>query len=203
MRIAEPLPNVSIYNFHYAEPSAVGDNYHHGIVLADDETGFKGQSARPYRQEAWEFMLSGGAILSNLDFAYTAEKPDGTASIELESPSYGGPVLQKQLSALKKFIESFDFAGMEPHNEVVHRNHGPQRTFVLAEPGRSYALYMTGGEPLTQLQLTLPMGTYMAEWISPEDGHTQRSVAHDHPGGLWTLETPLYADDIALRIQRR
>ena len=63
-RIERPNPAVSIFNFHYATPPAtVGMNYGLGKVIGDDETGFRGVDDRPYRIEAWDFLIAGGCAL--------------------------------------------------------------------------------------------------------------------------------------------
>ena len=64
----------SAMNFHYAIPSAVRENWHLGVIIGDDETGFRGNSARPYRSEAWSFLLAGGGIFSHLDYGYIPKK---------------------------------------------------------------------------------------------------------------------------------
>ncbi|MCX7598547.1 MAG: DUF6298 domain-containing protein, partial [Armatimonadetes bacterium] len=48
-QVTDPLPEVSILNFHYATPDAVRLNYGLGRAIADDETGFKGPDDEPYR----------------------------------------------------------------------------------------------------------------------------------------------------------
>jgi hypothetical protein len=59
-RIERPNPAVSIFNFHYATPPAtVGMNYALGKAIADDETGFRGVHDKPYRIEAWDFLVAG------------------------------------------------------------------------------------------------------------------------------------------------
>jgi hypothetical protein len=59
-RIPFRHPAVSICNFHYAIPEAVKTQLPSGMrVITDDETGFCGQIADPYRREAWLFMLAG------------------------------------------------------------------------------------------------------------------------------------------------
>jgi hypothetical protein len=67
-KVEKPNPHVSIFNFHYATPpDAVAANEHLGKAIADDETGFRGTGDRAYRTEAWDFMIAGGSVFSNLD----------------------------------------------------------------------------------------------------------------------------------------
>jgi len=206
MRVADPHPEVSIFNFHYAEPEAVGDNYHLGKVIGDDETGFKGQAASPYRYEAWNFMLSGGGVFSHLDYSFTTGCPDGTAPILGETPGYGGVEWRCQLGVLKSFIESFDFAAMIPHNECVNVFTGAlsraTTVRVLSDPPNAYAAYVCGGGPDVTLGLGIAAGNYRAEWIHPATGATVREDTCEHPGGSLRLASPRYCEDLALRLTR-
>ncbi|MGH9360873.1 MAG: hypothetical protein ACRD2T_03085, partial [Thermoanaerobaculia bacterium] len=71
-KVEDPDPQVSILNFHYASPpAAVAENYHLRRPIAFDESGFRGPQDAPYRTEAWEFLVAGGAVYSNLDYSYT------------------------------------------------------------------------------------------------------------------------------------
>jgi len=206
MRITEPHPEVSIFNFHYAEPEAVGDNYHLGKVIADDETGFKGQAASPYRFEAWNFMLAGGGVFSHLDYSFTTGCPDGSAPVLDETPGYGGAEWRGQLRVLKSFLDGFDLAAMAPHNECVNVFTGaPARgatVRVLADPPNAYAAYICGGGPDITLGLGIASGTYRAEWVHPASGRTVRTQTCEHPGGSLRLQSPRYCEDLALRLVR-
>jgi hypothetical protein len=104
--ITDPNPHVSIFNFHYAVPEAALANLHLNKALGDDETGFDGNDDRPYRTEAWRFLLSGGALFSHLDYSFTPDHEDGSASIEPPTPGGGGPELRSQFAFLKRFLES-------------------------------------------------------------------------------------------------
>jgi len=199
--VTEPNPLVSIFNFHYANPpDAVKVNWRLNRPIAFDETGFKGSEDLPYRTDAWEFMLAGGAVYDNLDYSFTAAHPDGTA--EVSAPGGGGPRLRSQLTTLKRFLESFDFICMAPHDEVIID--GVPKGAVarcLAEPGKQYAVYVRGG---TQAELTLdiPKGEYRLEWLNPRSGEAEGAQTVKHPGGALKLQSPSYGEDIALRLRK-
>ncbi len=55
----------------------------------------------------------------------------------------------------------------------------------------------------TNLQLELPAGNYAAEWIDPLSGTVAKKENFKHKGGVQTLSSPNYKDDIALRIRVR
>ena len=200
-RVERPNPAVSILNFHYARPpEAVAVNFGLNRVIGDDETGFKGVADRPYRSEAWEFLLAGGGLFDNLDYSFTVEHPDGSAEVVAPTPGGGGPALRSQLATLKRFVEGFDFVRMAPAPEIVRGglpDGVPAR--VLAEPGRAYALYLSGGGQ-ADLRLDLPADRFRIDWIDPGTGAVVGSRSLDHPGGVATLASPRFEEDLALRI---
>ena len=204
MVVGDLHPAVGIVNFHYAEPSAVAWNYHLHRVLADDETGFRGQTCQPYRTEAWKFMLSGGGVFNHLDYSFTAAKPDGTAAIEGESPSFGGPELRAQLRVLKDFMDRLPLATIAPHPEVFNTFGSltsPETNIaILADPGRVYAAYICSPGPRERLVLGIPAGRYRSDWLRPTDGRLVRSEVHDHDGGSLVLVTPTFSEDLALHL---
>lgn len=209
-KIDRPNPLVSIFNFHYATPpDTVALNYALNRPLGDDETGFRGTQHRPYRAEAWEFLLAGGAIFDHLDYSFTTKHPAGTAPITT-SPGGGGPEFRRQLQVLKEFVEGFDFVRMKPDNKVVKGGsitaplegiEAKATVRVLAERGKAYALFIRGGTQ-AELQLDLPPGDYRAEWIDTRSGKVTKDEMFTHPEGARPLKSPEYREDIALRVRR-
>jgi putative membrane-bound dehydrogenase-like protein len=210
-RIERPPLGASVFNFHYATPEAVTWNYALQKPLADDETGFRGIAPRPYRREAWNFLLSGGAVVSNLDYSFTVEHPDGTFVFR-KSPGGGGPELRQQLAILKRFFESFDFLRLRPAPEVLRRvvfqeepgaekPAAPPAVRLLAEPGRQHALYLDGGAG-AELTLDLPAGVYRLFWLHPRTGQQEGEKLLRHPGGPCLLRSPRYQEDLALCLKR-
>ena len=166
-----------------------------------------------YRTEAWDFILAGGALFSHLDYSFTPGHPDGTLR-DYRSPGGGSPELRKQLSILKEFIHSFDFLRMRPETGFIKQVSENLSVQAMAEPGRQYALYLHVPLPnkpknlkellpdriQTQLVLELPAGKYRAEWLDTKTGQIAESARFQHPGGPKTLRSPVFANDIALRI---
>jgi hypothetical protein len=72
---------------------------------------------------------------------------------------------------------------------------------VLAEPGRQYALYASGWEPVT-LRLKVPEGRYRAEWVGPRSGSVLKYDEVEHVGGELALASPPPEAGIALRLRR-
>jgi hypothetical protein len=202
-RIERPNPAVSIFNFHYAAPPAtVGMNYGLSKVIGDDETGFRGVDDRPYRIEAWDFLIAGGALFDHLDYSFTTEHEDGTARIVAPTPGGGGPGFRAQLQILKRFIEGFDFVRMAPDAKVIARvTPGSISARALSEPGKAYAIYAHGGHNVT-LALELPPGRYRAEWLNPLTGKVEKTEELDARTGRVDVSSPRYEEDVALRIRR-
>jgi len=211
-KIAQPDPRVSIFNFHYAKPpDAVGANYHLNKAIAFDESGFRGSDDRPYRTEAWDFILAGGGVYDNLDYSFTPHKEDGTAIPN--APGGGGPGLRSQLKVLKDFIHGLDFIKLAPAPAVVKGGLPQGATArVLAEAGRAYGVFIHHSEPPKdkppaasfELVLELPAGPgYTAEWINTLTGEVLKREEFKHDGGAKTLASPPYAGEIALRILAR
>lgn len=201
-RVERPDPSVSIFNFHYATPPAtVGMNYGLGKVIGDDETGFRGVDDRPYRIEAWDFLIAGGALFDHLDYSFTTEHEDGTARVVAPTPGGGGPGFRGQLNVLKRFIEGYDFVRMAPDAKVIARvTPGSTSARALSEPGRAYAIYAHGGHEV-RLALELPSGRYRAEWLDPRSGKVEKTEAFEIREGRVDVSSPAYAEDVALRIR--
>jgi len=201
--IDDPNPDVSIFNFHYAfPPDAVSQNYRLNKVIAYDETGFRGTGDAKYRGDGWAFLMAGGGVYSNLDYSFTVDHEDGTAT--QKAPGGGSPALRQQLKILKEFMDSIDFIRMAPNPSVITgiQPEGEVRAWALAEEGKTYAIYLQNGDH-TKLRLEIPGGPYRIEWINTLTGQVDKAEEINHPGGEMTLVSPSYVDDIALRIKSR
>jgi len=199
-KVAIPPAGVSILNFHYCYPPDVVEmNYSLNLVIGENETGFRGKDDVLYRTEGWDFILAGGALYNNLDYSFTPGHPDGSFA-DYTSPGGGNPALRRQLSILREFIHGFDFIRMAPDNTVVKGGVPDGATArALAENGRQYALYINGGTQ-ADLKLELPAGTYDVEWVDTKTGDKAKTGRVTHNGGIASVGSPVYSEDIALRI---
>jgi hypothetical protein len=204
-KVTDPDPNVSILNYHYASPpDAVAQNYGLHRVIGCNETGFKGTGDTYYRQEAWDFVISGGGLFNNLDYSFTVATPDGSAKVTDPTPGGGGPAYRAQLAALRSFMEKLPFLKMAPANEILRGGVPAKATGrVLAQPGRVYVVYLRGGSGVAHLALALPTGRYRAEWIEPRSGSVLKTETAEAGSGDLTLESPSYQEDMVLRLARR
>lgn len=222
-RIEDPHPAISIYNFHYASPpNAVGMNRHLPCAMGDNETGFRGTNDLPYRVEAWNFLLAGGALFNHLDYSFTADHENGTyAHYPATQPGGGNRHLRRQFRILRLFMEDMNFLAMKPDASAVTLTAGDGlRVQALIEPGRTYAAYVspddivrgkvdrlkqppaTGLERRAAVSVELNPGNYQAEWLSPETGGIlQVKALRRYPGGRQEFQSPSFAEDIALRVR--
>jgi len=201
LKVEQPHPGVSIFNFHYCVPPDVVEmNYGLGKVIGENETGFRGSRDVTYRTEGWDYIIAGGGLYNNLDYSFTCQHPDGTF-LDYKSPGGGSPALRRQLGILKDFIHGFDFIRMAPDNAVIQGSVPREATVrALAERGRQYALYVNGGSR-ADLELDLPAGAYSVEWLDTKTGKISASRRLQHAGGIAAVSSPEYAEDIALRIR--
>jgi len=196
--ISNPNPKVSVFNFHYCRPpDAVAQNFGLNKVIGNNETGFDGAADVTYRTQAWDFLIAGGGLFDNLDYSFTADQENGT-SVQ-NAPGGGSPTLRAQYKILKNFMDSFNFVAMTPNNGVLAGG-VPSSGRALVESGKQYAIYLNGGTSAS-LSVTLPSGTYHADWVNTKTGATDKSEDFTHGGGNRTIVSPAYSEDIALRIK--
>ncbi len=201
-KIEKPHAAVSLFNFHYATPpDAVAENYALNKVIGDDETGFNGTDDLAYRTEAWDFILAGGGLFNHLDYSFVAGKEDGTFLYPKTQPGGGNPGFRKQMKVLREFMTDFDFIRMKPDNSVIQGGIPEGGTArALVEPGKAIALYLRSGKTAaTALQIGLPQGSWVAEWVNPLSGAISGKV-EVQGGGVREIKVPAYEQDIALRI---
>ena len=200
----EKVPEgISLLNFHYCRPPKVVDmNYGLDCPIAYDESGFKGPGAANYRRYAWDFVVAGGAVFSNLDYTFTVDSPQGQSRAADPDRGCQEPAIRPQLGVLKDFIESFDFVKMKPADDIIQGSPEEASVQVLAEKGHQYAVYVKGGTE-ARLQLTLPAGTYSVEWIVPRTGQGAREKTLKHNGGAAALNVSQSDSGMALRILRQ
>jgi len=190
-------PNVSIMNFHYAWPEAVWLNYSWNRPVSFDESGFAGSSDSTYLRQAWQFMMSGGAVFNNLDYSFYVGEEDGTG--ENRAPGGGSKNLREQLTILKSFLNSFDFIRMEPDFNVVVHAPGLQWQ-AISEPGKQYAVVFTGIAS-KWIKLYMPKGKYNFEFISPYTGRTlKKGYFTQRKKGIKELNLPEFGEMAVLKI---
>ncbi len=174
--ITNPDPNVSIFNFHYSSPEAVTENYHLNRVIGFNETGFAGRADATYRRQAWRFLMAGGSLFNHLDYSFWVGNESGTDTV-YKAPGGGSPILRQQLGILKRFFDQLTYVSLHPDASVVKAAPGA-RTQALSDGRSQWIIYL---ESLAMqphnLQLSLPKGTYQAEWMDAVTGTPLKTVS--------------------------
>ena len=200
LKIENPNPGVSVFNFHYAYPPIpVAQNFHLNKVIGDNETGFEGTADSTYRREGWAFMLAGGGLFNNLDYSFAVGYENGTFNYPDTQPGGGSAALRKQLGYLKNFLNGFYFLKMQPDSTIVASNFARyKKSQVLAEAGRQYAVYVFGKGPFN-LELSIPAGIYRVEFMDPMTG-TNEQGENVSSNGKVTIACPAYPEDVAVKL---
>jgi hypothetical protein len=201
--VTDPHPAFSILNFHYPRPTpqCVTVNYHLDRLIGCNETGFDGAGPEPYRIQAWQFMLAGGGLFNHLDASFCVG--DEVGARHLAKANFGGgPEIRKQLRILKDFMESFDFVRMAPSSAAIADRGGASAVYVLAEPGRQYAVYIrcTDNTPCGSVVLNVPDGRYTLEWVDTREGFVGSPETLTAVKGKLTLRPGTFRSDIGARI---
>src|SRR5262249_25113362 len=155
-------------------------NYQWNRALGDNETGFRGTNDAPYRTEAWDFLIAGGALYNNLDYSFTVGHEDGSFVYPASQPGGGNPILRKQLRVLRDFLNEFEFIKMKPNDGCIHdRTQDRLSVRALVEPGKAYAIYLrlpaATARQGVSFELDLPPGAYQADWVDTKLGGVGKS----------------------------
>jgi len=188
--------NIDILNFHYAWPEVVDMNYGWERPINYDESGFAGSADSTYLEQAWAFMLAGGAIFNNLDYSFYVGAEDGTG--KNEAPGGGSTRFRQQLKILRDFLESFEFVKMKPAPNFLY--HAPGMIGqALGEEGKQYALYLSGnaGE---WVKLNLPKGKYNYQFMAVDSGEVLTEGEVQGSEQPVSLSLPQGHQRLALRI---
>jgi hypothetical protein len=218
--VQNPYPAVSIFNFHYARPpKAVAMNYALNKAIGMNETGFDGTADAPYRIQAWDFLLAGGALYNNLDYSFTVGHEDGTFAYPGTQPGGGSMRLRRQLKTLRQFTDALPFITMRPDEKLLTASLPNEVSARTLSDGKSvWAVYIHGGRVLegyspqyavyskkrkVTLQFELPAGQYEVQWWSPRDGTRGEWEPFQRGGGAGTIQTPEYSEDVTAIIRKR
>lgn len=190
LRLEAPMENISVYNFHYDMGQTAKDNYALGLPIGLNETGFWGQGDTVYRRQAWQFMLSGGALFTNLDYSFSAGHESGTFACAGESqPGGGSKVLREQLGYLLAFLDSLPLTKMRPGRDRLHMlfANNPLVTMLC---GETDCCGFIQSDTDSQLMLSLPAGRYHAVSLDPITGaKTGQTLSHEN-GGMLRVSLP-------------
>ncbi len=197
--VSDAAPAPAILSFHAAyPPAALSLNWNLKKPVIFDEPA-DNCNMLDRRREAWTFFLSGGAGYHNVDLAFTTDDATGKKT----QPNCQG--VRYELAILSDFMDRTDLSHLQPDSDLIRQwPIGAADVFVLDDPGRTYAMYFRGGRDTRQTTMLFeaPPGRYQAEWLNPRTGESGKDPESEHPGGVMKLETPGYAEDLALRLLR-
>ncbi|MCP5558394.1 MAG: hypothetical protein H7A55_11635 [Verrucomicrobiaceae bacterium] len=216
-RIVNPDPRVSLFNFHYTYPPvAREENADIPFPLGNNETGFRGNSDEVYRNEAWDWMLAGGALFSHLDYSFTKGHEDGSFSFPPSQPGGGGAEFRRQLAVLASFMQRLDLKKVTVAPELLASQSAKLSVRLLTVKDRQYAAYLHHSAPplwkkskelrqgpfVDQLALKIPTGRWKVQWIDPASGNLIQESRLIAQTDLTKLHTPKYQTDLALFVER-
>ena len=184
--------------------------YEHAKPIELNETAYypiwyKGDQLGASRAEAWEFMLGGGAGFNHLNGLFS--------TFNSSAAQTGNEAVLQTYANLKSFLYGLDFVKMyRDPNLLVGALPGGMFARAISAPGQQYALYLhhsilavekyivQPGAYQDTIKLDLPAGRYHCAWIDPASLNVLESHEFQHPAGICTLTTPIYAIDLALRL---
>lgn len=220
MRIVNPDPNISVFNFHYSRPpESVGLNYELDRVIGNNETGFDGQADATYRVQGWAFLAAGGALYNNLDYSFAVGHEAGDYQYGPKTPGGGSAALRRQLGVLARSFEELDLERLHPAGSLIGlESNDSTKMYGLAAPDEQYIAYLyrpkieSGQKPhfvldektaASQVSLDLSSGNYEVIWLDPKTGSVLKHYVVKQTDRKRTLTSPAYSEDIVLKIQRQ
>jgi hypothetical protein len=195
--INNPDPNVSIFNFHYALPTAASKNLHINRVMTINETGFMPHKDFNYRREAWQFVLGGGGVYNNLDYSFMPGKEEGSHTIKESTPGWGGAAYRRQIAFLGKILNSVPFYEMKPLQEIIRGVSKKSVVQVLGTTGKNYVIYAFNPSD-ESVSLAIPDGKYKFSVYSPETTNMLSQTSITISGDKFDFPANVRADEIVI-----
>ena len=169
--------------------------------IGDDETGFRGTADRPYRSEAWEFLLAGGRGLQQPRLLVHRRPPRRHRRGQGPHPRRRRPALAQATGDPQAVPRGRSTScKMKPDNAVVKASRTAPRP--TSWPSRAAVRHLPARSPGQKLGLRLPAGTYRGEWIDTHTGDSRGGFLLERSeSGTHEVESPKFDEDIALRIR--
>ena len=171
-----------------------------------NETGFDGASDTPYRIQAWDFLLAGGALYNNLDYSFTSGHEDGTFEYPGTQPGGGSVRLRQQLKTLREFMDALPFTKMKADENLLKADLPAEVSArALSDEKTVWAMYLHGGKILAgyspgyavftkkrsdTLHYDLPAGDYELQWWHPRENTRDTAQSFHHAGGSARCKRP-------------
>ena len=192
--ITNPDPNISVFNFHYAFPAAVRENYYLNKVIGFNETGFAGKLDATYRRQAWRFLMAGGGLFNHLDYSFSTEAEHGQDTT-YKAPGGGSPALRKQFGVLKHFFNQIDFIKLKPDLTAVLASPGAS-TWALSDGSKVWVIYVESIAKKTyDIRTNIPKGNYELIWT---DALTGKVIGKGSTSGQVIKTPPALSDKVVV-----
>jgi hypothetical protein len=157
-----------------------------------------GASAEGMRRTAWEITMAGCYQTTG----ETARRGTGywpdTGGGWVNGRGDDTMVMLRGYARIVDFFTSFEWWKTEPHDELVDGG-----AYCLADPGRTYAVYLPMGRAA---KVTLLPGTYEVRWYNPRNGQTKALPRLTHEGAAggssWSAPEPPDHGDWALLLTK-
>ena len=127
--------------------------------------------------------------------------------------------LRRQLKTLREFMEALPFTAMKADENLLKASLPDEISARALSDGKSvWAIYLHGGRILEgyspkyavytkkhadTLHYELPAGDYELQWWHPRETTRSSTQSFHHNGGIGTLQTPEYSEDVAAIIRKR
>jgi hypothetical protein len=151
-----------------------------------------GANANNMRLTAWEIYMAGCYQTTG----ETARRGTGywpdTGGGWVNGRGDDSMVMLRGYAHIVEFFTGFEWWKTDPHDELVNKG-----AYCLAEPGRSYAVYLPRGGKAT---VRLKDGRYRANWFNPRSGETKTLPPAEGP--TWTSPESPDSGDWALLLRR-
>jgi hypothetical protein len=198
--VPEVNEHISILNFHYAWPEAAEWNYHFNRVLGFDESGFAGSGDQVYRRQAWQFMLSGGALFNSLDYSFFVGNEDGLG--ENKAPGGGSKTLRFQLKTLSEFLHGFELQKLRPDLSCIRSAPG-LIPYVLSDAKQAYAVYLRAiGTDKSTLRLETGDGAFQVQVLNTILGSFEDPLVIQSADGILSIDLEIPEGELAIKITK-
>jgi len=148
-------------------------------------------SADTLRRMAWEIAMAGGYQTTGETARRGTNVWPDTGGGWMNGRGDDSMTMLQGYGHIIDFFTSFEWWKAEPHDELVNAG-----DFCLAEPGRSYAIYLPRGGKAT---VTLQAGMYNATWFDPSTG--ERIALAQAKGPKWISPAAPNNKDWSLLLQ--
>lgn len=157
-------------------------------------TGPGSETADVLRRTAWDIVMAGGYQTTGESARRGTNVWPDTGGGWMNGRGDGTMTMLEGYGHMVRFFTSFDWWRTEPRDELVDKGN-----YCLAEPGRTYAVYLPHGGKAT---VRLEPGSYDAAWWNARTGERTALPEVVVRGAWWTSPPSATDGDWALLLRR-